>query len=42
MNEGKISYKSPVGEALVGHLKGEKITSHTPSGDIVYTIIEIK
>lgn len=40
--EGKISYKSPVGEALVGHSKGDKITPNTPSGEIVYTIIDIK
>ncbi len=42
MAERKISYKSPIGEALVGHSKGEKVTPHTPAGDTVYAILEVK
>lgn len=36
--EGKISNESPMGRALIGHKVGEKVTVHTPDGDIVFTI----
>ena len=39
--EGKISNESPVGRALLGHKKGEKITVSVPSGDSVYKIVSI-
>ena len=31
---GKISYDSPIGQALLGHEEGEKITVITPGGEI--------
>jgi transcription elongation factor GreA len=36
--EGKISNESPMGRALVGRKVGDKVTVHTPDGDIVFTI----
>jgi transcription elongation factor GreA len=36
---GKISNESPLGEALIGKKKGDKVTVHAPKGDIEYTII---
>ena len=40
--EGKISNESPVGEALVGHGKGDVVDVTTPGGQIEYTILSIK
>jgi len=39
--DGKISNESPVGRALLGHKKGEKVTVHVPAGDFTYKIIGI-
>jgi transcription elongation factor GreA len=39
--EGRISNESPVGAALMGHRKGEKITVQAPSGPIEYTLVKI-
>jgi transcription elongation factor GreA len=39
--EGRISNESPVGAALMGHRKGEKITVQAPSGAIEYTLLKI-
>lgn len=36
--EGKISSESPVGKAILGRKKGEKITVQTAGGEIVFTI----
>lgn len=38
----KISSVSPVGKALVGKKKGDKVTVNAPAGEIEYTIKEIK
>jgi transcription elongation factor GreA len=38
---GKISNESPVGRALLGRKKGDKVTVKVPAGDFSYTIIEI-
>jgi transcription elongation factor GreA len=38
----RISYQSPVGQALVGRSKGEKVTVTTPGGTVSYTIVEVK
>ena len=38
----KISYKSPVGKALLGKKAGDSVTISIPSGEILYRIIEIK
>ena len=42
MAEGKISYKSPIGEALIGQEKGAKVVCHTPGGDVKCTIVDVK
>jgi transcription elongation factor GreA len=39
---GKISNKSPIGEALLGKGKGETVRFDTPGGTITCTIIDIK
>jgi len=40
--EKRISFKSPLGKALLQKPKGTKIKVKTPSGDIIeYTIVEI-
>ncbi len=38
---GKISNESPLGEALLGKKKGDKVTVHAPKGTIEYTIVSI-
>ncbi len=40
--EGKISYESSVGAALIGHKKGDSVKVKTPSGEIVFKIRKIK
>ena len=40
--EGKISNESPLGVALIGKKKGEKITVTTPRGNIIYEILNVK
>ncbi len=39
---GKISNESPIGKALLGGRVGETIVADTPSGQMEFTIIEIK
>lgn len=36
---GKISNESPLGSALLGRKKGDKIVVHAPKGEMEYTII---
>ena len=38
---GRISNESPVGRALLGRRKGDKIVVHVPAGDFTYTIVDI-
>lgn len=40
--EGKISHESPIGSALMGSKKGDKIKVKTPSGEITFKIRKIK
>ena len=40
--EGKISNESPVGQALIGHNKRDKVEVTTPGGAVEYTIVSIK
>ena len=40
--EGKISNKSPLGEALMGKIKGDKVTYETPAGIVSCTIIDVE
>jgi len=42
MRQKKISHLSPLGEALMGHKKGEKFAFKTPAGMQEYTIKDIK
>ena len=39
--EGRISNESPVGRALLGKKKGEKVIVKVPAGDFTYKIISI-
>lgn len=39
---GKISFKSPLGEALLGKKKGEQFNFKTPAGEVKYTVISIE
>jgi transcription elongation factor GreA len=39
--EGRISNESPVGRALLGRKKGDKVVVKVPAGDFTYTIVEI-
>jgi len=41
MASGKISNKSPFGEALFGKRKGENISFNTPKGVVNYKIISV-
>ena len=39
--EGRISNESPVGRALLGKKKGEKVVVKVPAGDFTYKIVAI-
>ncbi|HVY36075.1 MAG TPA: transcription elongation factor GreA [Candidatus Paceibacterota bacterium] len=41
MLSGKISYKSPIGKALVGKKVGDTVMVRTPKGDMSYTIVSL-
>lgn len=38
---GKISNESPLGKALLGRRKGERIEVETPAGKRIYTILDV-
>ncbi len=40
--EGKISHESPIGAALLGHKKGDRVKVKTPAGEIIFKIKQIK
>ena len=40
--DGKISYNSPLGRALIGRQKGEEVEVSTPSGDRYYEIAKVE
>ena len=40
-NEGRISNESPVGRALLGKKKGDRVTVQAPAGPIEYTLVRI-
>ena len=42
MREKKISYLSPLGEALMGKKKGDSFTFATPNGKMQYSIISVE
>ena len=39
---GKISNESPVGAALIGHKKGDKVEVELPAGIVQYEILDVK
>jgi len=39
--EGKISNESPIGAALLGHKKGDKVRVMTPDGETIFKVREI-
>ena len=41
-SEGKLSHISPLGKALIGRKKGERVSIITPSGQTDYTILTVK
>ncbi len=41
-SEGKISYESPLGKALMGHRVGDEVTVNAPGGTLTFRIVEIK
>ena len=42
MSHGKISNLSPLGSAVLGHKKGDRVKITTPKGTVTYTIETIK
>jgi transcription elongation factor GreA len=40
--DGRISNESPVGRALLGRRKGDKVVVHVPAGDFTYTVRDIR
>ena len=40
--ERKISQKSPIGEALLGKKKGQKVRVETPDGSVKFKIIDVR
>lgn len=42
LQEGKISLKSPIGEALMGHHAGEVVDVHAPAGTIQLRIESVE
>lgn len=41
MAEGKISYHSPIGSALMNKKKGDKVIASTPRGEVEYAILDV-
>ena len=39
---GKISIKSPFGQAVIGKKKGDEFSFNAPSGSVSYKLIDIK
>jgi transcription elongation factor GreA len=39
---GRISFESPIGSALLNHRVGDKVKVSVPGGDIILQILEIK
>ena len=40
--EGKVSYKSPLGKALIGKEEGDTVIVKAPKGDIEYEVEEVQ
>lgn len=42
IHEHKLSYLSPLGEALMGKVKGDTFSFETPSGDQSYKVVKVQ
>lgn len=42
MIAGKLSYKSPLGSALINKKKGDEFTFESPKGKVHYKIVDVK
>lgn len=42
VKEGRISFKSPLGHALIGREEGDEVTVPTPGGTRVYEVVEVR
>ena len=42
LKKDKLSVTSPISRALVGKSEGDEVTIKTPSGNIIYEIVEVK
>lgn len=42
IERNRISSESPVGRALMGHKKGDKVKVAAPGGEIQYQVLEVK
>ena len=42
LKKDKISVTSPISRALVGKSEGDEVTIKTPSGNVIYEIVEVK
>ncbi len=40
--EGKISNESPLGQSLLGHKVGDRVSVKTPDGEVIFTVDAIK
>ena len=40
--KGRISYLSPLGQALLGHRKGDEVPFTSPSGESLYHVIDVR
>ncbi len=41
-DKGRISHKSPLGSALLGHKKGDSVNIKTTAGQLEYTILDVR
>ncbi|MCB9760599.1 MAG: transcription elongation factor GreB [Alphaproteobacteria bacterium] len=41
VSRGRISYKSPIGRALIGKEEGDEVSVSTPGGLRTYTVVEV-
>ena len=42
ITQGLVSYKSPLGKALIGKEEGDTINVRAPKGDIEYEVVEVE
>lgn len=40
--EGKVSNKSPIGQALMGKAVGDTVTISTPKGELAYAVVALR